>query len=104
MELISFVNYGILYLFDLMKCSLSGSPIETVFNPVLVANILGLATFPDNFKQGLLETWCPDTSAEIATTNLGFRARQEFILSSTHFFVGNSIFRLRLELLPKFGN
>ena len=54
-DLISFVNYGILYLFDLVKYTLNSAPIETVFNPGLVANIMGLATFPDSFKQGLIE-------------------------------------------------
>ena len=51
-SLISFVNYGILYLFEQIKYCLNNSPIETVFNPGLVANVLGLATLPGEFKQG----------------------------------------------------
>ena len=76
---ISFVNYGILYIFDLVKYTLNGAPIEAMFNPGLVANIMGLATFPNDFNFGLIENWAADTSTAIATTNLGFKARQEYI-------------------------
>ena len=40
-NVVSFVNYGILYLFDLIKYTLNNMPIETVFNPGLVADIFG---------------------------------------------------------------
>ena len=88
-DAISFVNYGILYLFDLVKYTLNGAPIETVFNPGLVANIIGLATFPDNFNVGLIESWAPDTSTDMTTANLGFKARQEYILASEPNPLGN---------------
>ena len=100
-SLISFVNFGILFLFDQLKCLLSGSPIETVFQPGIVANILGLATFPDNFKQGLIETWCPDTSTEIASTNKGFEERRNFILVSAPDPMGG--FRISVPLKRLFG-
>ena len=32
-DVIAFVNYGILYLFDLLKYTLNNAPVETVFNP-----------------------------------------------------------------------
>ena len=81
-DIISFVNYGILYLFDQAKYCLNNSPIETVFNPGLVSNILGLATFPGQFKQGEIECWSPDTSTDILSTNLGFEARRKFLIAT----------------------
>ena len=100
-KVIALVNYGILYIFDLIKYTLNGTPIETVFNPGLVANILGLATFPDNFKQGMIESWAPDTSKDIAATNLGFKARQHFVLGSESSPVGS--FRILVPLKRIFG-
>ena len=81
-EVVSFVNYGILYLFEQAKYCLNNSPIETVFNPALVANIFGLATFPCDFKQAEIECWSPDTSTDIATTNTGFEARRQFLIAT----------------------
>ena len=100
-DLISFVNYGILYLFDLIKYALNNSPIETVFNPGLVANIMGLATFPEDFKQGLIENWSPDTSTDIADTNIGFKMRRELILASEPDPLG--AFRFSIPLKRIFG-
>ena len=100
-ELISFVNYGILYLFDLMKYTLNSAPIETVFNPGLVSNIMGLAALPENFKQGMIESWCPDESTAIADTNLGFKARRTFILASQPDPLG--AFRFSVPLKRVFG-
>lgn len=98
---IAFVNYGILHLFDLVKYTLNNAPVETVFNPGFVANVMGLATFPNNFKQGLIECWCPDSSTDIATTNDGFKARQEFILASEPTPLGS--FRFSIPLKRIFG-
>ena len=101
-DLIAFVNYGLLHLFDLVKYTLNNAPIETVFNPGLVSNILGLATFPDNFKQGLIEGWSPDTSNTLVlATNAGFKARQELILGSEPSPLGS--FRLAIPLKRIFG-
>ena len=100
-QIIGFVNYGIMYLFDLVKYTLNNAPVETVFNPGLVTNIMGLATFPDNFKQGLIECWCPDTSIEIASTNEGFEARRNFIIASQPDPVGS--FRFSVPLKRIFG-
>ena len=99
---IAFVNYGILYLFDLIKYTLNGAPIETVFSPGTVANILGLATFPDNFKLGEIESWAPDTSTEIDDTkNLGFKTRQNYILGSEPDPLGS--FQISVPLKRIFG-
>ena len=82
-DLISFVNYGILYLFEQAKYCLNSSPIETVFNPGLVANVFGLATFPAEFKQGEIECWSPDTSTAITSEdNTGFETRRKFLIAT----------------------
>ena len=99
--IISFVNYGILYLFDLVKYTLTNTPIETVFNPGLVANVMGLATFPNDFKQGLIECWCPDESDVIADSNAGFKERRNFILISEPDPLG--AFRFSIPLKRIFG-
>ena len=80
--MISFENYGILYSFDLVKYALNNAPVETVFNPGLITKILGLATFPNDFNSSLIENWAAGTSTAIADTNLGFKARQNYILAS----------------------
>ena len=103
-DIISFVNYGILYLFDLIKYTLSSAPIETVFNPGLVANIMGLATFPDNFKQGLIECWCPDESETIADSNTGFKARRNLILISAPDPLGSFRFSIPLKRVMGFAD
>ena len=100
-QMISFVNYGILYLFDQMKYCLNSSPIDVVFNPGFVANIFGLATFPDNYKPGLIEGWAPDTSEEITDNNLGFKARRDLILASEPDPIG--VFRFSIPLKRVFG-
>ena len=82
--LITFVNYGLLHLFDLVKYTLNGSPIETVFNPGVVATMMGLATFPGDFKQGQIEGYVPDTlggappTAATIVNNKGYVARKKF--------------------------
>ena len=99
--LIAFVNYGILYLFDLIKYTLNGAPIEAVFNPGMVSNIMGLATLPHNFKQGLIECWSPDSSADIADTNLGFKERRMLVTGSEPTPIGS--FRFSVPLKRIFG-
>ena len=81
-DLISFVNYGILYLFDQAKYCLNNSPIETVFNPGLTANLLGLATFPDNNKGAEIECWSPDTKDLNTADNKGFEKRRQFLIAT----------------------
>ena len=100
-DIIAFVNYGILYLFDLIKYTLNNAPVETVFNPGFVANVIGLATFPNDFKQGLIECWAPDETTDIADTNAGFKARREFILTSEPNPLGS--FRFSVPLKRIFG-
>ena len=104
-NVVSFVNYGILYLFDLIKYTLNNMPIETVFNPGLVANIFGLATFPNDFKQGLIECWAPDTTDTLSTTdNLGLKARQSYILGSEPDPLGSFSFAVPLKRIFGFAD
>ena len=73
-DLITFVNNGILYLFDNIKYLLSSSEIESVFNPGTVSNIIGLAKYSTSYNsQGLIQCWAPDTSNDPADTNKGFK-------------------------------
>ena len=67
-------------MFEQIKDCLNNSPIETVFISGLVVNVFGVATFPDDIKQGEIECWNPDTSMDIASSNLGFEARRKFLI------------------------
>ena len=84
------MNYGLLHLFDLVKYTLNGSPIETVFNPGVVATMMALATFPGDFKQGQIEGYVPDTLGGASPTaatiedNKGYVARKKFFLAPIH--------------------
>ena len=98
---IAFVNYGILYLFDQIKYNLNSTPIETIFNPGMVANLMGLATFPDNFKQGLIECWSPDTDTTPTSSNTGFKDRRMFVTGSDPTPVGS--FRFAVPIKRLFG-
>ena len=100
-DIISFVNCGILFLFDQMKYCLNSTAIDTAFNPGFIANVFGLATCPDNYKPGLLECWAPDTNLDIADTNLGFRDRRALILVSEPNPMGT--FRFSVPLRRIFG-
>ena len=82
-DLITFANNGILYLFDNIKYLLSSTEIESVFNPGAVSNIIGLAKYSSSFQSGLLQSWAPDTSDAAAVTNLGFKKRHDFIITTS---------------------
>ena len=78
--LISLTNNGIMYLFDNIKYLLSGSEVESVFNPGHASNIIGLAKYSSSYNIGLNQCWAPDSSDEPADTNTGFKTRREYIL------------------------
>ena len=99
---ISFVNCGILYLFDFMKYQLNSGEIEAVFNPGMVANIVGLATLPDKYVQGLIECWYPDTGDEkLDAQNEGYKQRRDFVITSAPDPLG--FFRFSVPLRRIFG-
>ena len=100
-DIISFVNCGILFLFDQLKYCLNNTPIDTVFNPGFIANVFGLATNPENFKAGLFECYAPDSSLAITDDNLGFKARRSLILASEPDPLG--VFRFSVPLKKVFG-
>ena len=100
-DIISFVNCGILFLFDQLKYCLNNTPIDTVFNPGFIANVFGLATNPENFKAGLFECYAPDSSLAITDDNLGFKARRSLILTSEPDPLG--VFRFSVPLKKVFG-
>ena len=94
-SIISLANNGIMYLFDNIKYLLSGSEIESVFNPGHASNIIGLAKYSSSYKIGLKQCWVPDTSNLPADTNTGFKTRRDFILNSDP--IGSFRFTIPLE-------
>ena len=99
-ELITFANNGILFLFDNIKYLLSSTEIESVFNPGHVSNIIGLAKYPSSYKKGLIQCWCPDTSDDASDTNLGFKARRNFVIKTSN---PKGSFRFAVPLKHIFG-
>ena len=100
-DIIAFVNCGILFLFDQLKYCLNNTPIDTVFNPGFIANVFGLATYPDNYKPGLLECFAPDSNLDVNDENEGFLARRTWILVSAPDPLG--VFRFSIPLRRVFG-
>ena len=100
-DILTFVNCGILFLFDQLKYCLNNSPIDTVFNPGFVANVFGLATNPENFKAGLLECYARDSNLLVTDENDGFKARQSLVLTSAPNPLG--VFRFSVPLKRVFG-
>ena len=81
---ISFANNGIMFLFDNIKYLLSSAGIESVYNPGIASNILGMAKYSSNYAPRVKQCWAPDTCAgDDADTNLGFKARREFTAKDT---------------------
>ena len=98
-ELITFVNNGILFLFDNIKYLLSSNEIESVNNPGTVSNIIGLAKYSTAYSPGLMQCWAQDTSNDPADTNKGFEKRQKFVSGTSP--VGS--FRFAVPLNHIFG-
>ena len=53
--LISFANNGIMFLFDNIKYRLSSAEIESVYNPGIASNILGMAKYSSNYAPGVIQ-------------------------------------------------
>ena len=86
-ESITFVNNGILFLFDSIKYLLSSNEIESVNNPGTISNIIGVAKYSAAYSPGLLQCWAQDTSNAAANTNKGFEKRQKNFVGSFCFAV-----------------
>ena len=99
-DLITFVNNGILFLFDNIKYLLSSAEIESVFNPGHVSNIIGLAKYPSSYEKGLIQCWSPDTDDDANDTNLGFKKRRDFVIKTSN---PKGSFRFAVPLKHIFG-
>ena len=65
---ISFANNGIMFLFDNIKYLLSSAEIESVYNPGIASNILGMAKYSSNYAPGVIQCWAPDTHRRSSKT------------------------------------
>jgi hypothetical protein len=80
---VTFVNNGIMYLFDSIKRQLSEKTIEEVNHPGQATTMLGLLKYPRGFAkaQGLNQLWCKDTLDELTAENQGYSTRQSYIIN-----------------------
>ena len=83
-DLIALTNNGLLYLFSSLKLTLAGQQVEHVNYPGHATSLLGLASYPSEYQKGcgLAQGRYADTSTAAALTNIGFGARQQFLIRS----------------------
>ena len=84
-DVITLTNNALMYLFTNIKYNLSGQEIESLNNPGQGTSMLGMLTYPDDFSKssGLNQLWYKDTGTDAnLATNLGFAARQGYIVRS----------------------
>ena len=84
--LIALTNNGLLYLFSSLKLTLAGQEVEHVNYPGHATSLLGLASYSLEYLKGcgLAQGWYADTSTAAALTNIGFGARQQFLIRSPY--------------------
>ena len=83
-DLIALTNNGLLYLFSSLKLTLAGQEVEHVNYPDHATSLLGLASYSSEYQKrcGLAQCWYADTSTAADLTNIGFGARQQFLIRS----------------------
>ena len=107
-DVITFINNGILNLFDNIRYLLSGQEIESIYHPSESSSMLGLLKYSKQYNDGigLSSCWNVDTdegNAEI-TNNKGFKNRQFYLLNDFGEGVGaKGSFRFRIRLDHIFG-
>ena len=81
-DLIALTNNGLLYLFSSLKLTLAGQEVEHVNYPGHATSLLGLAPYSSEYQKGcgLAQGWYADTSTTAALINIGFGARQQFLI------------------------
>ena len=102
-KLISLVNNGLMNLFDNIKYELSGQEIESIYHPGQLTTMFGASRYSTCFNAGagLNQCWSMDTSkGEAATSNLGFKARQDYIIEQS---IPLGTFRFAIDLEHIFG-
>ena len=83
-DLVALTNNGLLYLFSSLKLTVAGQEVEHVNYPGHATSLLGLASYSSEYQKGcgLAQGWYIDTSTAAALTNIGFAARQQFLIQS----------------------
>ena len=83
-DFIPLTNNGLLYLFSSLKLTLAGQEVEHVNYPGHVTSLLSLASYSSEYQKwcGLAQGWYADTSTATALTNIGFGAREQFLIRS----------------------
>lgn len=100
--LIALINNGGSYLFKSVKLEMGGQVVELVHNIGQASTMLGLLTYPDDHakSRALNKMWAKDTTAAAAAANLGFAARQGYIINSSD---PRGTFSIRIPLSHWFG-
>lgn len=82
-DLVTFVNNGILHCFSNIRYHLSGSEIESLYEPGFATTLLGLARVSQK-GPGLISCWYPDeVNGTTATTEPGFVKRHDYIIKQS---------------------
>ena len=83
-DLIALTNNGLLYLFSNLKLTLAGQEVEHVNYLGHATSLLGLASYSSEYQKGcgLAQGWYAGTSTAAALANVGFAARQPFLIRS----------------------
>ena len=80
-DLVSLTNDAMMFLFNEIRLSLAGTTIETS-RICGQSNTMLKAALKEAGPQDLASGWSKDTSADAALTNLGFAARQSWVITS----------------------
>ena len=83
-DLIALTNNGLWYLFSSLKLTFAGPEVEHVNYPSLATSLIGLTSYSSEYQKGcgLVQGWYADTSTAAALANVGFAARQQFLIRS----------------------
>jgi len=101
-DLVSLTNNGTAYLFKSVRYQLDRQDLEYINNPGHASTMMGLLTYPDDYgkSRGLNQLWSKDTSNIAAATNLGFNARQIYIVRNPD---PKGTFSVKVDLRHLFG-
>jgi len=100
--MISLINNGIAYLFKSVKYQINGQDLEYINNPEHASTMMGLLTYPGDYgkSKGLNQLWSKDTTNTAAAANLGFAARQAYLIQKPN---PKSTFSIKVDLRHLFG-
>lgn len=101
-NMVSLINNGVAYLFKSVRYQLNGQDLEYINNPGHASTMMGLLTYPDDYgkSRGLNQLWSKDTTNAAAAANLGFAARQAYIIQKPD---PKGIFSIKVNLRHLFG-